>query len=84
MVTDLVAYPDAAVGGGCTVNLFFCKNGIETSLTLLFNNASGTTLQLMPNAVPVEAGDRICFKVTCDNAGVPAANFHMAAKYRAN
>jgi len=84
VLTNLIAFPDAAVGGGCVVDIYVRKNGASTALHLLYSNGTGTVLSLNSDSVQVLAGDKICFAIVCDNAGAPAANFHAAVQYIAN
>lgn len=80
-LTSLSAFASAAVGGGATVTVAVRKNGVDTGLLLTFANADGTTVKTDTDSVAVAVGDLITFKVTCDNAGAPAANFQAAVQY---
>lgn len=75
---------DATVGGGATITVTLRKNGADTSLTQTVAAADTTVEKTDTDAVAVAAGDLICFKVACDNAGAPAANIQAAVEYVAS
>jgi hypothetical protein len=77
---NLRANVDAAVGGGATVTVSVRVNGANSALLLTFDNADGTTAKTDTDSVAVTAGDLICFKVSTDNVGAPAANFQAAVE----
>jgi hypothetical protein len=84
VLKNLVAVSDGAVGGGATVTVAVRINGASSALSQTFANADGTTVKTDTDSVAVAVGDKVCFLVSCDNAGAPAANLQAAVQYIAS
>ncbi len=84
IIRNMRVVSDATIGGGATVTVTLRKNGADTTCTQTLAAADTTVAKTDTDSVAVAAGDLVCFKVACDNAGAPAANIHACAEYVAS
>ncbi len=84
IIRNMRVVSDATVGGGATVTVTLRINGADSGLQQTLAAADTTVAKTDTDSVAVAAGDKVCFKVACDNAGAPAANIHACAEYVAS
>ncbi len=84
------AFPAAQAGVGTATevnaNQMIARAGILRNLRAKADTTVGggaTVLQSDTDTIAVAIGDLVTFMVSCDNAGAPAANFHVACEYQA-